>query len=105
KYGKKVIRIMPNINVSYNEGAIGLFANSQVLEFEKKEITKTLSLLGMVIPCKKETDLDTLTVLAGSGPAIVAYCIDMLAKSGKSLGLTKKISDQAALQTFDGTLT
>jgi pyrroline-5-carboxylate reductase len=103
KYAQKIIRIMPNITVSYNEGVIGMFANKNVSKVEKNEVVKLLSLLGMIILCKSESDLDALTIISGCGSAIVAYFIEMLAQSGQKFGLSKNVSEKVTLQTFLGT--
>ncbi|MBA3724586.1 MAG: NAD(P)-binding domain-containing protein [Candidatus Levybacteria bacterium] len=101
----KIIRIMPNIPIAYQSGVIGLYANSYVLPTEKKKIVRILAALGSVIECKKESELDAFTVLGGSGPAIAAFCIMLLIKAGKKLGLSKQVSEQIALQTCKGTIT
>lgn len=101
----RLIRIMPNLPIAYQSGLIGMFASKAVSPAEKKEVTKLLSLLGNVIECKTEKEIDALTVVAGSGPAIAAYTIGMLAKIAKKMGVNKSVVEQVALQTYSGTLT
>lgn len=94
-----IIRIMPNMSISCNQGVIGFFTDKQ----DKKQIKQLLSLLGLVIEVKKEEDLDTLTLLSGCGPAIVSQFIEILVKYGVSKGLSSNKGHALALQTFKGT--
>ena len=101
---QKIIRMMPNIPIVVGNGTIGFFANKNVSSQEKREVIGIFSKLGKVIECKKEEDLDAMTILSGSGPAVVSCLISMLSKSGEKFGLEKNVSDEIALQTFFGTL-
>jgi pyrroline-5-carboxylate reductase len=101
---QKALRIMPNLPVAYNEGVIGFFANQYVSPIERKELLGVLTDLGTVVKCKVENELEAITVLAGCGPALVAYFINMLNTSGMAFRLAKNTSEVIALQTIIGTL-
>lgn len=101
---QKIIRIMPNIPVAYNEGVIGLYRNGYVSNVEKDAVITMLSSLGTVSELKNEQELDSLTLISACGPAIVSYFINMLSKSAISLGLSEKEAELIALKTFTGTL-
>src|SRR5260221_326300 len=101
---QKVIRIMPNIPVAYNQGVIGFYSNKAVSKSEKKEVLSILSLLGHVYEVKNEDELDILTLVAACGPAIVSYCITLLSHAAFSLGLSKTVADTLALHTYIGSL-
>lgn len=101
---QKIIRLMPNISVMYNQGIIGFYANKYVSEKEKEEIKNMLSPLGMVVEVKNEKEIDILTVISGCGPAMVTLFINLLSKTAKSLGLSSKVSERIAMQTFKGTV-
>lgn len=96
----EIIRIMPNMSISCNQGVIGLFTDGQ----DKKEIVQLLSLLGLVVEMEKEEELDALTLLSGCGPAIVSQFIEILANYGIKIGLLSEISHKLALRTFEGTI-
>lgn len=98
----KIVRIMPNLSISCNQGVIGLFANDLPVQ-EKENIKELLTYLGLVVEIELEEDLDTLTLISGCGPAIVAHFIDTLANYGISNGLSTDKSHSLALQTFKGT--
>ena len=99
----RVVRMMPNIPVAVNEGAIGIFAGG-LPALEKKALRALLEKLGIVIEVKKESDLDTLTLIAGCGPGIVAYLVATLALEAKKLGISTFESEMLAFQIFKGTL-
>lgn len=101
---QKIIRLMPNLPVAYGKGVIGFYSNQAVSDQEKDEVSSWLSGLGTVINCKEENDLEAITVLSGSGPAVVAYFISLLEKSGESFGLDQEAASKIANQTFVGTL-
>lgn len=100
---QKIIRLMPNILVSENKGVIGFFANKNISSSEKNEVVDLISILGKVIICKEE-DLDYLTVLAGCGPAISAYFIDLLSNFAVRQGFSHIESINMALKIFEGTI-
>lgn len=101
---EKIIRIMPNISVRYNQGIIGLYANQAVSRKEKDEVKTVLSFLGTVLELRNEQELDNLTLISACGPAIVSYFIAMLSKAAIALSLSEKDAELIAVKTFTGTL-
>ncbi len=98
----KIMRIMPNMAISCNQGVIGLYAKA-ISDEDKIQIKNLLASLGMVIEVSEEKDLNALTLLSGCGPAIVSQFIEMVANYGTSVGLSPAIGQRLALQTFKGT--
>lgn len=101
---QKIIRLMPNIPIAIGEGVIGFYANKNVSLDEKNAAMKLISTLGKVVDCKTEDDFDAINIISACGPAVVAYLITMLSKSGEKFGLSKNVAEKIALQTFAGTL-
>lgn len=101
---QKIIRLMPNIPVSENKGVIGFFSNKNILNSEKNQIIKLISLLGKVFELKKEEDLDSLTLIGGCGPAISAYFINLLSNFAVSQGFSQAESIDMTLKIFEGTV-
>ena len=99
----EVIRVMPNMTISCNQGAIGFYAG-EISGQNKLQVKKLLTLLGMVVEVEKEEDLDALTLLSGCGSAIVAQFMEMLTNYGLSTGFSLDKSRVLALQTFKGTV-
>lgn len=95
-------RIMPNIPIAHMSGVVGLFAGT-ISKANHAQLKKVLQSLGFVLEVKDEGELEMLTVVSGSGPAIVAFFIDALARAGSELGLSKSMADALAKNTFKGT--
>jgi len=91
--------------IAYGEGVIGLCTNAHVSHGEKEQMIRLLASLGSVVDCESEEDLDVITIISGSGPALVAYFISLLSKSGQAFGLEAKKAEKVYLQTVIGTLT
>ncbi|VVA44273.1 Pyrroline-5-carboxylate reductase [Candidatus Roizmanbacteria bacterium] len=100
---QKTVRLMPNIPVSENKGVIGFIANKNISNLEKNNTIKLISLLGKVFIVKKEEDLDVLTLVAGCGPAISAYFINLISRYAENQGFSQKESIGIALKIFEGT--
>mgnify|MGYP001577699202 CR=1 FL=1 len=98
-----IVRIMPNMSISCNQGVIGLFSK-ELSSQEKIRIKELLTYLGLVVEVEKEKDLDILTLVSGCGPAIVSQFIEILARYGISKSLSSSKSHTIALQTFKGTV-
>lgn len=98
------VRIMPNIPIACNNGVIGFYADVDVPRSEVAALCSFLRGLGGVIEVTDEKDLDTITLVAGCGPALVSHAITMLARFGTASGLSEKTSQDISLQTFQGTI-
>jgi pyrroline-5-carboxylate reductase len=84
---KSLIRMMPNLPVEYNSGVILL---SSISANSKLQTYKSLfSVLGEVMIVEDE-ELEELTLLTGSGPALFYEFALSLSKSFKSLGVTER---------------
>lgn len=101
---QKIIRLMPNIPVSENEGVIGFFTNKNINSSEKYKVKDLISVLGKIIICKKEKDIDSLTLLTGCGPAISAYFINLISNSAARQGFSQSESIDMAIKIFEGTI-
>ena len=98
------IRIMPNLAIANGHGVIGLYADKKVSRAKVAQVKKLLSGLGLVVDCKKESDLDTLTLMSGSGIAVAAYLMQTLAGYGVKRGMDAKLSQQVVTAVFKGAL-
>lgn len=101
---QKIIRLMPNIPVSINQGVIGYFTNKNINISDEKEAINFLSCLGKILKTKEEKELDIIALISACGPAIVSNFIELVADYGKNLGLSEVDSLASTLKTFEGTL-
>ena len=99
--GRKVIRVMPNIGARVGESVTALCKGKYAGE-EDEEIAKgILSAIGAVY-LVKESDMDVITGLSGSGIAFFAAVIDAMADGGVYEGLPRELSLAIAAKTAIG---
>ena len=97
-----VVRCMPNTPSLLQCGATGLYANKAVSEQQKQQSQRILEAVGLAVWVDKESDIDIVTAVSGSGPAYFFLFIESLQKAGVELGLTKEVAGQLAAQTALG---
>ncbi len=98
-----IIRIMPNLPTAVNEGIIGLYTGDKKKGGILNDVIDLISLLGLVVPVPNESDLDAITVLCGCGPAVIAYYMEILENTGKSI-LNDVDINTIIYKLFTGTL-
>lgn len=96
-----IIRVMPNTPAQISCGASALAPNSLCKSEDIERAQKIFEALGFAC-LVKETDLDLVTALSGSGPAYVFYLIEAMSEAAGKLGLNKEIAEALALQTVYG---
>ena len=97
-----VVRVMPNQPALLRQGISGIFANEKTTQQQLVAARRIMSAVGAVIEVTTEADIDVVTAISGSGPAYFYLLIDMLAKTGKDLGLDKDVARALAIETAQG---
>ena len=99
--GAKVIRVMPNtpalVGASASAFALGKSATAE----DGALAQKLFSAVGAALEVK-ETLLDAVTGLSGSGPAYVYLFIEALSDGGVASGLPRDVATKLAAQTVLG---
>ena len=99
-----IFRAMPNLCARDGEAITGLYGKSK--QINKSNLTTIISKIfksiGEILWVKKESDLDIVTAISGSGPAYIFYFIDTMIKSAVELGLDKKNAKKLVIQTVIG---
>ncbi len=99
--GARVIRVMPNTPALVGEGASAFALGKSATAADGELAKKLLSAVGVAFQVK-ESLLDAVTGLSGSGPAYVYQFIEALSDGGVASGLPRDISTQLAAQTVLG---
>lgn len=101
--GKKspVVRAMPNIPATVDEGATGLCLGKYAEEIHKDIATQIFKAVGEV-EIVYESQMDIVTGLSGSGPAYIYMIIEALTDGGVMMGLSREVAARLATQTVLG---
>jgi pyrroline-5-carboxylate reductase len=99
--GARLIRVMPNTPALVGAAAIA-YALGESANPEDGQLAQQLfSSVGIAFQVK-ESLLDAVTGLSGSGPAYVYLIIEALSDGGVAMGLPRDIATQLAAQTVLG---
>ena len=100
KNGTKIIRVMPNLCLMYNQGASAVSCYNCSNE-ESEFVFNIFNSLGKAVFVSEE-QLDAVTALSGSGPAFVFSFLKEAVKEATKLGLDEKDAFSLAVQTLKG---
>jgi len=98
----RIVRAMPNTPALIGMGIAGLFATSSVTAPDRAAAEQVLAPSGELLWFDRETDLDAVTALSGSGPAYVYYFIEAMIQAAGEMGLTVEQGRRLAMATFAG---
>ncbi len=96
-----IVRIMPNTPLAVGEGMSAYARNEKATKDNVKGIRDILYACGQAVEVK-ESMLDAVTGLSGSGPAYGFLMIDALADGGVAAGLPRQTAILLAAQTMLG---
>jgi pyrroline-5-carboxylate reductase len=69
---------------------------------DKALVEQVIGTTGQFIWVHKESQLDAVTALSGSGPAYVFYFLEAMTEAGVGMGLSAEQAYQLAMATFSG---
>jgi pyrroline-5-carboxylate reductase len=100
--GLAVVRCMPNRPALQGCGITALYATADVASEGRDLAEQILGAVGATLWLERESDMDTVTAVSGSGPAYFFLLIEMLEQAGQSLGLSAEVSRKLAVETAYG---
>jgi pyrroline-5-carboxylate reductase len=97
----RIIRVMPNTPALLNASATGYALGKSATAADGELCKKLFSAVGVAFQLK-ESLLDAVTGLSGSGPAYIYMIIEALSDGGVASGLPRDVSTKLAAQTVLG---
>ncbi len=97
-----IVRCMPNTPAAIGLAMTGLYTPESTSVNDKNLADQILSAIGKTLWVNKESILDAVTAVSGSGPAYLFYLMECMQKSGQTLGLSADESYTLTLQTMLG---
>lgn len=101
---RRLVRAMPNTPAMIGAGITGLYALSGVDVEGRTRASSVLEAVGGTLWCERESDLDAVTAISGSGPAYVFYFLEALEEAARGLGFSDTEARRLALATFSGAI-
>jgi pyrroline-5-carboxylate reductase len=98
----RVVRAIPNTPALIGKGITGLVASAAVSAADRHAVELVLAPTGSLLWFERESDLDAVTALSGSGPAYVFYWIEAMIEAGVQMGLAPAAARRLAQETVAG---
>ncbi len=100
--GVRVVRAMPNLPASIRRGISGLYAPASISTAERAVVERVMSAAGAAVWVDSESALNWVTAISGSGPAYFFLMIEVMQQAAESLGLSRDLARELALETACG---
>ncbi len=103
-WGRKarIVRAMPNTPGAIGRGIAALYASKNVNAKDRALAEKLLAALGETLWVKKESLIDSVTAVSGSGPAYVFLLVEAMAEAAQREGLPRDVAMKLARATVAG---
>ncbi len=98
-----VIRVMPNTPVAVGRGVFGWATSGEVSMNQANIIRHILGSLGTECWVQTDEDVDKITSVSGSGPALVLDFINDVINHTIEMGFSSDTARKLAIETFIGT--
>lgn len=97
-----LIRVMPNSPALVGAGVTGMFANENVDATQKSAAERLMSAVGAVVWLDRESLLDPVTAISGSGPAYFFLLMEIMERVGIEMGLPADAASELTIRTAAG---
>jgi pyrroline-5-carboxylate reductase len=99
---RPIIRAMPNLPIRVRAGVTALHANNLATEQQKEIAEHIFNAVGTIVWLDKESDINIVSALSGSGPAYFFRLMQVLQNMGVAQGLSEDITRKLITQTALG---
>lgn len=96
-----IVRAMPNTSSTIGYGVTGVSFSSHVTADQEQFTLSMFRTIGDVYTTK-ESQLDVVTGISGSGPAYVYYMMEAMIEAAEAGGIPKETAKAMVVQTFLG---
>ncbi|MBN2560088.1 MAG: pyrroline-5-carboxylate reductase [Phycisphaerae bacterium] len=86
----RVVRAMPNLPFGLGRGVTGLFRGRHASTDDMEEAKHLFNAGGVTVELDDEGLMDSVTAVAGSGPAYFYYFVEMMMEGGVAAGLKQR---------------
>jgi len=100
----QIIRAMPNMPALVEKGMTCLISNNLTSKKNIIVVSNLFKSVGKIYWLNKESDIDKVTAVSGSGPAYYFLFIENLISGSIKLGLKKRVAEELVLQTAFGSI-
>jgi pyrroline-5-carboxylate reductase len=97
-----IVRCMPNTPALVGMGASGLYANAKVSAQQKQLAENVISAVGFTAWVDKDSDIDSVTAVSGSGPAYFFLFMEAMQDTAKEMGLSEELARALTYHTAAG---
>ena len=97
-----LMRCMPNTPALVGLGASGLYAPADIPPALRQLAKQVFASVGLVHWVDKESDLDLVTALSGSGPAYFFLLMESMIKAATDMGMDAKTARELCVETCRG---
>jgi len=98
---QRVVRVMPNMPALIGQGAAAIASGKYAEKPDLEVAEKMFEAVGLAVQVK-ESVMDAVTALSGSGPAYVFYLIEAMLAAAEKMELKADAARILALQTVEG---
>lgn len=98
----RIVRAMPNLPGAIGHGISALYAPAKIKSADRKLAENLLAALGETLWVSRESDIDAVTAVSGSGPAYVFLLAEALEKAAVAEGLPLDAAKRLARATISG---
>ena len=99
--GARVVRVMPNMPALIGEGAAAIAAGASAAQADAKLVRSIFDAVGITVEVK-ETLMDAITGLSGSGPGYAFFIIEAFTDAGVRVGLDRETALRLSAQSLFG---